>query len=186
MTLASRPVDVAWEEGVRTLGARWLDTERCGDRACGDGQHEYGRRAAARLANLGRRYSARSLAARWCLVRTPLDVPCLHDWSEVGLLRFDRATVLEEAAGDDGGPARCGARSLLHGMTDFHGATRSPPPRPVQLNLDMVERGSRWRRCCQGDGDVFRIYDFFYDKLTAAGRRSAPGEHRLDKALVVP
>lgn len=109
---------------------------------------------------------------------TAWSVPILQDWSDesVAKLRFDagnfyyRKTLEMTDALIAAGKGR-----FVVGYTDMHGGGDAIAAfrNPQELLIDTIERQADIKRLCDRiTGDFLRVYDSFYERLTAAGMPS--------------
>jgi hypothetical protein len=105
---------------------------------------------------------------------TSWSVPCLRDWSEVGKLRFSEDNVYWRKVLELTDALLAAGRNRFYtGMTDFHpGADAIAAFRdPVQLNYDLIESLDEVKSLLPYITETYlKVYDFYYDKLTAAGQ----------------
>jgi hypothetical protein len=99
--------------------------------------------------------------------------PILHDWDKAGRLHLDwdnfylkKITALTDAL------LEAGKGKWITGMTDWHvGADGLAALRdPQRLAMDMIEHPEEVKSLlARLAADYFEVYDFFYDRLHAAG-----------------
>ena len=103
---------------------------------------------------------------------TSWSVPILHDWSEVGKLRFSEENVYWKKIDEmTDALLAAGKGKFYTGMTDFHpgGDAVAAFRDPVQMNYDMVEALEQVKSLIRYVTDVYlKVYDRFHDKLRAA------------------
>ena len=100
--------------------------------------------------------------------------PILHDWSQAGALRLDwDGPLLRKLLEMTDALLEAGRGKFIVGMTDWHpgGDAVAAFRDPQELAVDLIEhRDELQALLARLEGDYFRLYDLFYDKLRAAGQ----------------
>jgi hypothetical protein len=156
---------------------RWLDTERMVEMALAraDNLEYLGDALPHAYPNLGPEVFSAFFGCDLLFGEdTSWTVPCLHDWADVNQLRFDENNPYWKKLLEMTDALLAAGRGQFYtGMTDFHpGADAIAAFRdPLQLNIDMLEAREQVEALLpRVTAEYLRIYDFFYEKLTAAGQ----------------
>jgi hypothetical protein len=104
---------------------------------------------------------------------TSWSIPCLKDWADVDALRFSEHNFYwRKIIEMTDALMEVGKGKFYTGITDLHvgGDAIAAFRDPLQLNIDMIERAEQVKALLDHVTETyFRVYDFYYDKLTAAG-----------------
>jgi hypothetical protein len=100
--------------------------------------------------------------------------PVLEDWSEADRLQLDwDSPWLAKLHEMTDALLEAGKGKFITGMTDWHpgGDAIAAFRDPQRLAVDMLEHTDDIKRMlARLEGDYFKVYDLFYDKLRAAGQ----------------
>jgi hypothetical protein len=100
--------------------------------------------------------------------------PILHDWAQAEQLRLDwDSPLLKQLIVMTDRLLEVGKGKFIVGMTDWHpgGDAIAAFRDPENLARDMVDHAADVKALLgRIEGDYFRIYDLFYDKLRLAGQ----------------
>jgi len=103
---------------------------------------------------------------------TSWTIPNLHDWAEVGNVRFSRDNVYwKKLVEMTDALIEAGKGKFYVGNTDYHpGADAIAAFRdPLEFNMDMIERPQEIKGLLRYVTDVyFECIDYFFEKFTAA------------------
>ena len=161
-----------------TSAARWLDTEYQAalKLATLSNQEFLGDTLPVAYPNLGPEVFA---ALYGCPIHfgdygTSWSEPILHDWSQVDQIRLDwESPYLAKLVEMTDLLLEMGKDKFIVGMTDWHpgGDCVAALREPQILAIDMLEHVDEVATLLERlEVDYFRVYDFFYDKLRAAGQ----------------
>jgi len=178
VNITLRDPGATWPEKKHaTLRDRWLDTEFVVERALDAAANTefLGDALPHAYPNLGPEvFSAFFGCELEFGEATSWSTPCLRDWAEVDRVQFDdsnfywrKLVEMTEAL------LAAGRGKFYTGMTDWHpgGDAIAAFRDPLQLNYDMVEAREQVEALlARVNGTYLRVYDFFYDRLTAAGQ----------------
>jgi hypothetical protein len=176
-TAKPEPVRPWPQQQHATLRDRWMDTEYQTARAlAGALNHDYlGDALPHAYPNLGPEVFSAFFGCELEFGEdTSWSQPILHDWADVAEVRFSRDNGYWKKLVEMTDALLAAGRGVFYtGMTDFHpGADAIAAFRdPLRLNYDMVEAREQVETLLPYVTDVYlKVYDFFYDKLTAAGQ----------------
>jgi len=179
ITLGRNPPVREWPpaKGWKTVRERWLDTEHvaaCAVSAVANTEY-LGDALPAVFPNLGPEvFSAFYGCELEYSESTSWSVPNLHGWKDAGKIRFSednfywkKIVELTDAL------LAAGKGRFYTGITDMHpgGDAIAAFRDPLNLNLDLIEAPGHVKKLLKRvNRDYFRVYDFYYRKLTAAGQ----------------
>jgi len=158
--------------------ARWMDSEYQAELKLGQlGNHEFmAETMPVMWPNLGPEVFAGFYG---CPIRfgdygTSWTEPILHDWDQVDQVRFDPGSPYLKALHEQTDlMLEMGAGKCITGMTDWHpggdGVAALREPQELAMDL-LLHREQVVALLDRLEGDYFRIYDVFYEKLRAAGQ----------------
>jgi hypothetical protein len=161
-----------------TSAERWLDAEYQADLklATLSNQEFLGDTLPVAYPNLGPEVFA---ALYGCPIHfgdygTSWSEPILHDWSQVDQIRLDwESPYLAKLIEMTDALLEAGRDRFIVGMTDWHpgGDCVAALREPQNLAIDMLTHVDEVVALLDRlEGDYFRVYDFFHDKLRAAGQ----------------
>ena len=105
---------------------------------------------------------------------TSWSVPILEDWSEAENIRFSEDNIYwKKIIEITDALLEAGRGKFYTGLTDLHpgGDAIVAFRDPLKMNLDMIEHPNEVKKMIDRVTDVyFRVFDYYYDKLTAAGQ----------------
>jgi hypothetical protein len=105
---------------------------------------------------------------------TSWSIPCLDDWSEVGKIAFSQENFYwKKLLEMTDALLEVGKGKFYTGITDLHpgGDALVAFRDPLRMNMDMIEAPEQVTALLDAIAPVhFRVYDFYADKLTAAGQ----------------
>ena len=100
--------------------------------------------------------------------------PCLHDWSGVDEMRLNWDSVyMKKLVEMTDALLEVGRDKFIIGMADWHpgGDALAAFRDPAELAVDMKLHTEEVKRLLKRvEADYFAVYNFFYDKLRAAGQ----------------
>ena len=164
--------------GHATPAERWLDAEYQAERwlAALSNQEFLGDTLPVAYPNLGPEVFA---AFYGCPLHfgdygTSWSEPILHDWERVDEVRLDwESPYMLKLVEMTDALLQVGKGKFIVGMTDWHpgGDCVAALREPQNLALDMLTHVDQvLALLARLEGDYVRVYDFFYDKLRAAGQ----------------
>ena len=105
---------------------------------------------------------------------TSWTIPNLRDWADVGKVRFSRKSIYwKKMIEITDALLEIGKGKFYTGITDLHpgGDAIAAFRDPLEFNVDMIEAADRVKALLEYVNRVyFEVYDFYYDKLSAAGQ----------------
>ena len=179
MTLPKSNPEYPWPKPrtYATLRDHWMDTEYVAERALASAMNtEYlGDALPSAWPNLGPEvFSAFFGCEMEYTETTSWAIPNLHDWVDVDQLRFSedhfywkKLLEMTDAL------LEIGKNTFYTGFTDLHpgGDAIAAFRDPQTLNVDMIEAVEEVKALLDYVAQVyFRVYDFYYEKLKAAGQ----------------
>jgi len=169
--------DYPWpaEKNWATMKDRWLDTDYLvAAKVAGIMNTEYvGDSLPNVYPNLGPEvFSAFFGCEMEFSENTTWTIPILHDWADVGTVRFSRDNVYwKKLVEMTDALLEAGKGKFYVGNTDYHpGADAIAAFRdPLQFNMDMIEYPEEVTRLLRYVTDIyFEAIDYFFDKFAAA------------------
>jgi len=179
ITVPKRDPEHPWplEKEYGSVRDRWMDAERVVDLAVATvaNTHYLGDALPHIYPNLGPElFSAFFGCELEFGEETSWSLPNLHDWADVGAIKFSRDNIYwKKLLEMTDALLAAGEGRFYTGITDMHpgGDAITAFRDPHQLNIDMVETVDEVKKLLRYVTDVyFEVYDFYYDKLTAAGQ----------------
>ena len=179
MTLAKPNPDYPFpaEKSWASLRERWMDAQYVAEGALASAMNaEYlGDALPIACPNLGPEvFSAFFGTEMEYGESTSWSIPNLLDWADVDALRFSEDNVYwRKLLEITDACLAVGAGKFYTGVTDLHpGADAVTAFRdPERLNIDMIEHVDEVKALLRRVTDAyFHVYDFYYDKLKAAGQ----------------
>jgi hypothetical protein len=104
---------------------------------------------------------------------TSWSIPSLASWDDASEVRFSRENVYWRTIVEMTDALLEAGRGLFYtGITDLQpGSVLASLRDPQQLNLDMIDAPEQAKRLQDYVTEAYKgVYDFYYDKLTAAGQ----------------
>lgn len=105
---------------------------------------------------------------------TSWSIPNLHDWKDANKLRFSEDSFYwKKIVEMTDAMLAVGKGKFYTGITDLHpgGDAIAAFRDPLDMNIDMIEAAPEIKKLlARINRDYFRVYDFYYKKLTAAGQ----------------